>query len=257
MRQPDGPSSVLRMFREISMRMFPTIASIVIAVLAAVPAGTVAAQLEARPSVWETLMREPLPEESGAKISVISIPVPPAPPGPRATGGGHTHAGPVFAYVLEGKIENQVEPDPPEVYAPGDFFYEAPEHVHRFLHNLSNTEPAKLLIFEAGNIGHAAPAINLLGQAPLRTTVNQEVSLLRLTLPPGALSPGLANSDPGFGYVLEGKIETPDPADQPEIHSAGDLFVEPAGRAGLTFKNASRSEPAKLLLYQVRERGSP
>lgn len=195
-------------------------------------------------------MRAPLPADAEPKISVVSIPVGPASPAPRANGPGHTHAGPVFAYILQGEIENQVEPDPPQIYKPGGFFYEAPLHVHRFLHNLSATEPAKLIVFEAGAMGKAAPVIKTLLETPLSTTVNQELSLLRLTLPPGAASESHAHSGPGIVYVLEGKVGIEGTTDQAGLHGAGDLLVEPGGEA-FRFTNASRTEPAKLLLYQV------
>jgi hypothetical protein len=124
------------------------------------------------------------------------------------------------------------------------------------MRNLSNAEPASVIVFQAGYAGQAAPAIKLLLQEPLQTTTNQEVSLLRLTLPPGALADAGTQSNPGIIYVLEGKIEitaTTDqtPGDPRKTYSIGDLFVDPLNRAGFTFKNASASEPAKLLLYQV------
>ena len=65
----------------------------------------------------------------------------------------HEHIGPVFAYILEGKIENQVDPDAPRTYSVGDFFYEPAMHVHRALRNLSQTEHARLLIFQVGEKG--------------------------------------------------------------------------------------------------------
>ena len=215
------------------------------ALLAALPAG-------AGKPVWETLMQAPLPDDSDPQISVFSIPVPPAPPVPHPIGAGHTHAGPVFAYILQGEIENQVEPDPPAIYKPGGSFYETPTRVHRFLRNLSTTEPAKLIVFEAGSTGQAAPAIKTLLQEPLRTTANQELSLLRLTLSAGASSDAHQHSGPAVVYVLEGKIET-----SSTTYSAGNLFLEPAYRAGITYRNTSSSEPAKLLLYQVSEKGGP
>ena len=141
-------------------------------------------------------MQKPLPEDAEPRLSVVSIPVPPAPPEPRSTGAGHTHAGPVFAYILQGNIENQVEPDLPAVYKPGDFFYKAPGRVHRFLRNLSTTEPAKLIVFQSGATGTPAPVIRTLHQEPLLTTKNQEVSLLRLTLAPLSLSETPARSNP-------------------------------------------------------------
>lgn len=230
------------------------IVTTVLTTVLAVSSARLAAQPGTGEAVWETLMRAPVSEDAAPKVSVFSLPIAPAPPVPPAIGAGHTHAGPVFAYILQGEIENQVEPDPPEIYKPGGFFSEAPGHVHRFLHNRSTTEPAKVIVFQAGETGKAAPVIKLLLEEPLRTTANQEVSLLRLTLPPSARAEGRAHSGPGIVYVLEGSIETSDGTDGRATHRAGDLFVEPVNPAGIFFKNMSSSEPARLLLYPVSER---
>lgn len=96
----------------------------------------------------KTLMKEPLAAMPDAEVSVITLTVAPGSVSPP-----HRHIGPVFAYVLEGKIENQVDPNPPQTYEAGQFFYEPPMHVHRSLRNLSKTHPAKLLIFEVGEKG--------------------------------------------------------------------------------------------------------
>jgi len=231
------------------------IATVLAAVLAAFPSGRLEAQAGKRMPVWETLMRAPIPQETMPKINVLTLPpVPPAPPVPREPGAGHTHAGPVFGYILHGEIENLVEPDPPGIYKTGEVFYETPLHVHRYLRNVSKTESANVLIFQAGDTGQRNPAIKLLMEEPFQKTEGHEVSLHRLTLPAGALSDAPAHSGPGIVYVLEGKIEASSTADQPKMYSAGDLFLEPANRAGLTFKNASSGEPAKLLLYQVSDK---
>lgn len=228
------------------------IGTILSAAFAALFLAKIEAQTGTKSPVWETLMRAPIPEDSLPNIGVVSIPVGPASPIPREPGPGHTHPGPVFAYILQGEIENQVEPDPPQFYKAGGFFYEAPLHVHRFLRNLSTTEPAKLIIFqEGGDQTKAAPAVKLLLQEPLLPTRNREVSLLRLTLPAGALAEDRGHSGPGIVYVLEGKIGA-----SGRTFGAGDLFLEPANGAGVTFKNAGIGEPAKLLLYQVNDKDS-
>jgi quercetin dioxygenase-like cupin family protein len=230
-------------------------ATILIAALAALPAARLTAQSGAGNAAWETLMRAPLPEDSEPKVSAFTLSPSPV------SGPGHTHAGPIFAYILQGEIENQVEPDPPAIYKAGAFFYEPPMHVHRLLRNLSTTAPAKLIVFQAGRLGRTgqpiSPAFKPLLEAPLPSTANQELSLLRLTLLAGARSEARAHSGPGIVYVLDGKIETSGAADPPKVYSAGDLFLEPADRAGLTHRNASDTEPAKLLLYQVSAKGAP
>lgn len=96
----------------------------------------------------QTLMEEPLAEMSNSEVRVITLTVPPG-----ALSSPHRHIGPVFAYLLEGEIENQVDPNPPQKYKAGEFFYEPPMHVHRVLRNLNDTTAAKLLIFEVGEKG--------------------------------------------------------------------------------------------------------
>jgi len=96
----------------------------------------------------KTLMQEPLSGITDPVVTVITLAVAPGTGSPP-----HEHIGPVFAYILEGTIENQVDPDQPKTYNAGDFFYEPAMHVHRILRNPSKTEPAKLLIFEVGEKG--------------------------------------------------------------------------------------------------------
>lgn len=96
----------------------------------------------------ETLIQEPLAEMPNPEVTLITLAV-----APGASSPPHRHTGPVFAYILEGEIENQVDPHPPRRYKAGEFFYEPPMHVHRALRNLSDTKAAKLLIFEVGEKG--------------------------------------------------------------------------------------------------------
>lgn len=100
------------------------------------------------PSPVKTLMQEPLGDIPNPEVSVITLTV-----APGAVSPAHEHIGPVFAYILEGEIENQVEPNPPKTYKPGDYFYEPAMHVHKMLKNLSKTKPAKLLIFQVAEKG--------------------------------------------------------------------------------------------------------
>jgi hypothetical protein len=100
------------------------------------------------PSAPKPLIEEPLealPESVG---SMLILNIPPHNPSSTRAFPAHQHSGPVFAYILEGNIENQVEPDAPKTYAPGDVFFEPTMHVHRALRNLSETQPAKILIFQ-------------------------------------------------------------------------------------------------------------
>lgn len=94
------------------------------------------------------LMHEPLAQMPDPEVTLLTLTL-----APGATSHPHRHTGPVFAYILEGTIENQVDPGPPKTYKPGEFFYEPPLHVHRSLTNLSDAQQAKILIFQVGQKG--------------------------------------------------------------------------------------------------------
>lgn len=66
---------------------------------------------------------------------------------PGGASPSHTHAKSafIFAYVLSGEIESQVNDGPKRVYRVGESFYETPGSSHPVSRNASKTEPAKLL----------------------------------------------------------------------------------------------------------------
>jgi quercetin dioxygenase-like cupin family protein len=66
---------------------------------------------------------------------------------PGGASPSHTHAQSafIFAYVLSGDIESQVNDEPKRVYRARESLYETPGSVHKVSRNASKTEPAKLL----------------------------------------------------------------------------------------------------------------
>jgi quercetin dioxygenase-like cupin family protein len=66
---------------------------------------------------------------------------------PGAASHSHTHARSAFiyAYVVSGVIESQVNDGPKRVYHAGESFYELPDAHHAVSRNASTSEPAKLL----------------------------------------------------------------------------------------------------------------
>src|SRR6186713_205655 len=66
---------------------------------------------------------------------------------PGGASPSHTHAKSafIFAYVLAGEIESQVNDGPKRVYRAGESFYETPGSSHPVSRNASKTKPAKLL----------------------------------------------------------------------------------------------------------------
>ena len=76
--------------------------------------------------------------------SLIAVEVDYAPGGASPS---HIHAKSafIFAYVLSGEIESQVNDGPKRVYRAGESFYETPGSRHPVSRNASKTAPAKLL----------------------------------------------------------------------------------------------------------------
>lgn len=97
----------------------------------------------------QTLIKESLAKQiTKPVIDMITLTMPPG-----SAAGPHQHTGQVFAYILEGELENQVEPGPAKKYRPGDYFYEPPMHIHKVMRNLSSTKPVKLLIVQVEQQG--------------------------------------------------------------------------------------------------------
>ncbi|MFX1765826.1 cupin domain-containing protein [Paraburkholderia sp. A1RI-2L] len=57
----------------------------------------------------------------------------------------HARSAFIYAYVVSGAIESQVDDGPKRVYHAGESFFETPGAIHRVSRNASTTAPAKLL----------------------------------------------------------------------------------------------------------------
>lgn len=126
------------------------LAAMVLGTLASSPAFAEAtAQAAARggPTVHNLLV-EPLAPVANPEVTLLTLDL-----APGSVSKPHKHLGPVFGYILEGEILNQVDPEPAKTYHVGEFFYEPPLHVHRQMKNLSSTKPARVLVFQVGPRG--------------------------------------------------------------------------------------------------------
>jgi quercetin dioxygenase-like cupin family protein len=64
---------------------------------------------------------------------------------PDQTDSPHSHAGPVFGYVLEGEYEHAIDDEPVKTYKAGETFYEPSGCVHRVARNPSSKTRTRLL----------------------------------------------------------------------------------------------------------------
>lgn len=86
--------------------------------------------------------RQPISNIPGKSLIAVTVDYPPG-----VASMPHTHAKSAFiyAYVVSGAIESQVDGGPKRVYHAGESFYETPGATHTVSRNASSTEPAKLL----------------------------------------------------------------------------------------------------------------
>jgi len=65
---------------------------------------------------------------------------------PGQVGNPHRHNAHVFVYVLEGRVQMQVDGGELKTLGPGETFYESPDDIHAVSSNASQTEPARFLV---------------------------------------------------------------------------------------------------------------
>jgi quercetin dioxygenase-like cupin family protein len=121
----------------INIRSFTGVACAAVAIATAIPA---AAQ-----DHGETVtphFEQAIPNISGKSLIALIVDYA---PGGASPSHRHAKSAFVFAYVLSGEIESQVNDGPRRVYRAGESFYETPGSSHPVSRNASTTQPAKLL----------------------------------------------------------------------------------------------------------------
>jgi quercetin dioxygenase-like cupin family protein len=100
--------------------------------------------------------------------------------------------------------------------------------------------------------------VSQLMKQTLADVAGREVMMITLDIPPGGGSaphrhPGAHN----FGYVLEGayRIKLDDGPER--VLTKGETFYEAPGQLHAVSRNASATEPAKVLVVAVAEAGKP
>lgn len=74
---------------------------------------------------------------------------------------------------------------------------------------------------------------------------------------PGEVSQPHRHNADVFVYVLEGSIITQVKGGSPKTVSAGDVFYESPTDVHSVSRNASETQPAKLLVFYVKAKGAP
>jgi quercetin dioxygenase-like cupin family protein len=104
-----------------------------------------------------------------------------------------------------------------------------------------------------------APAIRrqLLDQRPAEGAPGLETQLWLIDYPPGASAPAHHHPVVGIGYVIEGAFDSEFAGQAPLHVSAGQSFVDPARIEHRLFRNASSSQPLRMLVAYTIPSGMP
>lgn len=91
---------------------------------------------------------------------------------------------------------------------------------------------------------------------PNLTMEGWEVNVNWVDYPPGRV--GTRHRHPGFtlAYVLEGAVIAKVSGQEERTFNTGEMFYEPPGSIHEVSKNASQTQPAKLLAINFSEKGS-
>jgi quercetin dioxygenase-like cupin family protein len=92
---------------------------------------------------------------------------------------------------------------------------------------------------------------------PNLTMDDWEVNVNWVDYPPGRV--GAAHRHPGFtlAYVLQGAVVAKITGQEERTYTTGQMFMEPPGSVHEVSRNASQTEPARLLALNFAKKGLP
>ena len=98
-------------------------------------------------------------------------------------------------------------------------------------------------------------AVNALFQTDVADVSNQESLVLEVTYPPGVESASHRHNAHTVVYVLEGTVTMQVEGSEAQTLGAGEVFYETPADVHSVSKNASNSEPAKILVFFLKDKG--
>ena len=117
------------------------------------------------------------------------------------------------------------------------------------------------ILFVALSIGacwlaHAQEsAVSALFQTDVADASNQEILVLEVTYPPGVESASHRHNAHTIVYVLEGTVTMQVEGSDAKTLGAGEIFYETPDDVHAVSRNASNTEPARILVFFLKEKG--
>ena len=91
----------------------------------------------------------------------------------------------------------------------------------------------------------------------LAGATGREISLITVEYPPGGTDPVHTHNAQAFVYVLEGSIVMQVKGGAPTTLKPGETFYEGPDDVHIVGRNASRTAPARFLVFLVKDKGAP
>ena len=111
-----------------------------------------------------------------------------------------------------------------------------------------------LLVFSSSAFSQAT--VNSLFQIDVADVTNQEIVVLEVNYPAGNDSPVHRHNAHTIVYVLEGSVIMAVAGGEPQTLGPGDVFYESPDDIHSVSRNASATEPAKILVFFLKEKGA-
>jgi quercetin dioxygenase-like cupin family protein len=108
-----------------------------------------------------------------------------------------------------------------------------------------------------GTLAAQEPTIKSLLTKDLVGVAGKELEMITVEYPPGGSDPAHKHDAQVAVYVLEGSVVMQVRGKAPVTLRAGDTFYEGPDDVHLESRNASRSAPAKFLVFFVKGKGAP
>ncbi|KJK23948.1 cupin [Burkholderiaceae bacterium 16] len=108
-----------------------------------------------------------------------------------------------------------------------------------------------------GQPGKSEESVQPLMKQPIPEAAGKNVLLATVTLAPGQESEPHVHPGSIFAYVLEGTVVSQLGGEPERTYSKGQSWYEAPGARHLVTRNASKTKPARLLVFGIAAEGDP
>jgi quercetin dioxygenase-like cupin family protein len=114
-----------------------------------------------------------------------------------------------------------------------------------------------LLCLMTGTAMAQEPKVTSLMSKDLAESPGREILVITVEHAPGGSNPVHRHNAHAFVYVLEGSVVMQVKGGQPVTLTPGQTFYEGPNDVHVVDRNASRTAPAKFLVFMIKDKGAP